>query len=232
MKKWNKWRFSLLVIGSLLVMTLGAYFWGFQTATALEYRWLGRETPVLWTTPLPLVNGQASQTEGAKLSHLGFEFEVPWSDLEKSRHEQNIGIFVFRSGIGISLFTPSAILPGISSNPHVQDAMRQMFGEEVTASEYALLKAKLEANPGQMKPWMPRGKAIRLATLLNMKAATLPGGDTGIFRVGHGNWRGFSLMILPKSQRKLCWTCLTITTSTPRLLSACNTSRAASLSPM
>jgi hypothetical protein len=38
-----------------------------------------------------------SQTEGSKLSHVGFEFEVPWNDLdaESITKRDNIAVFIF-----------------------------------------------------------------------------------------------------------------------------------------
>src|SRR5260370_11222581 len=184
-----------IAVGSLLFGIL-VYLWGFQTLVALKYRHSAKENHILWETPKPLPQTDASQTKGVKLSSGVLEFEVPWSDLDTSRvvTEHNFAVFVFRSGIGISFFGPTQGLlsePKFLSEPKLREGFRSVFGSEAAQSNFALLKAELEATPAQIKPWTRRHKAVQTCVLLNLKASTLRGGETGVFTIQQNGWRGF-----------------------------------------
>ena len=78
-------RWSRILIGcGVGVVAIFAYlrFFGCQTAMAVQARYWGWEYPRLWTVPVELADQSISKSPGRKLSYLGYEFEVPWDDLD------------------------------------------------------------------------------------------------------------------------------------------------------
>jgi hypothetical protein len=45
-----------MVTGSIAFLLVVAYLWGFQTIMALEFTYIAKKTPILWTTTQPLRN--------------------------------------------------------------------------------------------------------------------------------------------------------------------------------
>ena len=116
--------------------------------------------------------------------------------LFRSKRVNNIAVFIFHSGIGISFFGP-ALSPMTDANAQPQSAaikegLKRILGEDATRSDYALRNAVLEATPQKLKPWIPRIRAIQLATLLSIKGSVESiHGQTGIFRIAANDWKGF-----------------------------------------
>src|SRR2546429_1773968 len=62
-------------------------FFGFQTLIALEARYLARKAPVVRVAPAQLRDFSISRSPGRKLSYFGYEFEVPWNDVDEAKSE-------------------------------------------------------------------------------------------------------------------------------------------------
>jgi len=137
--------------------------------------------------PTELKDVSTSRASGRKLSYFGYEFEVPWSDLDESQtqasEEPNLDTawFCFRSGL--KLFV--VITP-----------------RKAVAPDYALLKSVYEVTPDQIRYWsLIEGWGYRDARLLLFKSAMLhdighPGrgsnpAETGIFNLRSAGYRGF-----------------------------------------
>src|SRR2546429_6773060 len=71
----------------VVVLVCVAYLWffGFQTLIALEARYLARKAPVVRVAPAQLRDFSISRSPGRKLSYFGYEFEVPWNDVDEAK---------------------------------------------------------------------------------------------------------------------------------------------------
>ena len=69
--------------------------------------------------------------------------------------------------------------------------LRQLFGSDVTRTDYIFRRTMLEMTPSQMKPWTSQRDAIRGSFLLLLKGISAVGGETGIFSVSANGWKGF-----------------------------------------
>jgi hypothetical protein len=67
---------------------LFAYLWFFGTQTffALEALNVARKLPFVKRTPVVLSDVAVSQESGMNLSYFGYDFEVPWTDLEQGKN--------------------------------------------------------------------------------------------------------------------------------------------------
>jgi len=133
-----------------------------------------------------------------KLSHAGFEFEVPWTDLDrkKSKFVKNIAIYSFDSGRVLEFFGPGPDKEGLLSTAEkgiggAAGGLRTLFGEQATKSDYAFRRTLLEQTPDELKPWMNQREAVRVSMLLMIKGIASVGGDTGLFKVEQHAWKGF-----------------------------------------
>lgn len=194
-----KFRFSrrlVTAIGTIIFLLTVGYFFGFQTVLCLQQRFQARKFPILRLSPRSPTSVARSEAEGIKLSYVGFTFEVPWKDLDdqQSRKLNNIAVFHFRSGKTVTFFGPSAnnedLLESVEKH-FGENAALQLFGAEATKSNYAFEKTMLELTPDRLKPWMSQREAVGTSMLLTIKAVSSFGGETGLFRVNGGSWRGF-----------------------------------------
>jgi hypothetical protein len=196
----RRFRFSRLffaIIGGIAFLLLAAYGWGVQTICWWKYREYAKTVPVLKLTPQEPPGTQFNPAQGMKLSHAGFEFEVPWTDLDrqKSKIVGNIAIYNFDSGRVLEFFGPGPDKEGLLSatEKSIGDTgrLRTLFGEEATKSDYAFRRTLLEQTPAKLKPWMNQREAIRVCMLLMIKGVASVGGETGLFKVEQHGWKGF-----------------------------------------
>lgn len=189
-----------IVAGTIVLLLVTGYLWGFQTMIWWEYRHgFEKKAPILNLTPRGLPNTSASSSEGMELSHAGVEFQVPWTDLdkEKSKIIGNAEIFMFRSGRVLTIFGPNSpregLLLTIEKQMGDQDHhnLRKLFGPEATGTDYAFRKTLLEETPASLRPWMSQREAYRSSFLLMFKAISSVGGETGLFSVQANGWKGF-----------------------------------------
>jgi hypothetical protein len=189
----------LIGLGAAVVVC-GSYLWffGAQTLLTLEARNIARQTPVVKKDPVELPDLSISRPLGKKLSYFGYEFEVPWDDVDEAKSQiigGNKAIIPFRSGNVLSVWSgsPHDFVNGVLSSGKIdRDTFRQIYGDKVLQSDYLFHRIMLETTPDQITPFIPRGQAISRSMLLLMKGISAPrGADSGIFLVRTGDFSGF-----------------------------------------
>jgi len=183
---------------ALLVSVIYLWFFGFQTVIALEVRYLARKTPLERMAPAQLTDLSISQSPGRKLSYFGYEFEVPWADMDDAKSKMvgdNKAMIVFQSGNSLSVWhgSPRAFVNSVLSNDKIDpNILRRMYGDEALQSDYALYRTILETTPDKITPFMSQKDAASQAILLIVKGTILPRGtESGIFAVRAGEFSGF-----------------------------------------
>jgi hypothetical protein len=163
-----------------------------------QYKGFSKSAPILKLTPQDSPSVSANPAKGMKLSHAGFEFEVPWADLDsqKSKFVKNIAIYRFDSGRVLEFFGPSPDHEDLLSTVEKsfgdkKGTLRSLFGEQATKSDYAFRRTLLEQTPDELKPWMNQREAYRVSMLLMIKGVASVGGETGLFIVERQGWKGF-----------------------------------------
>jgi hypothetical protein len=135
---------------------------------------------------------------GLKLAAYGYEFEVPWGDIdnEKTRSGDFVTIYYFRSGPFLMFTNPekAANARGIFlADDEKRSVAMQMWGDKTLESNFTLTRAMLETSPAQMSVFAPRPKIVGMGILLTLKIIPATGGETGIFAFDAPTIRGFQM---------------------------------------
>ena len=189
----------MIGLGILTVLCI-AYIWffGLQTFYVWEIRKLARTNPLMWTTPVALTDQSISQAPDQKFSYFGYDFEVPWDDVDPVKTRvvaDDKAIVVFRSGNAVSFWTADAY--GLLSMVALQGKMdqndlQQMFGKEAARSNLDFARAVLDMTPGRFSPFIPKMQAIQQGSLFMMKVAIMrSSASSGIFSVATKEFNGF-----------------------------------------
>ena len=189
----------LIVLGiAVLVSVIYLWFFGFQTVIALGVRQLARKTPLVGMAPAQLTDLSISRSPGRKLSYFGYEFEVPWNDMDEAKSSiiaDNKAMIAFQSGNSLSVWhgSPRAFVNSVLSNDKIDPStLRRMYGDEALQSDYALYRTLLETTPDKFTPFISQTNAASRAILLIVKGTILPRGtESGIFAVNAGEFSGF-----------------------------------------
>jgi hypothetical protein len=193
----NKWK-RILTLLAILVIVGGTYLWffGVQTASALMVRYQCRKLPDVAKTPLSLSDLSISSVEHKSVSYFGYEFELPWDDVdeEKDKTGKTIHVTSFHSGnaFWFSTFPPKDFVNGVikTGNLDPQD-LKQLYGEDAIESDYAFHEKMLAVTPSEITPFISRRQAISRQTLLIIKAISMPKASSGIFSVQTKDFKGF-----------------------------------------
>jgi len=209
-KKFGFSRVFLGVIGSIVFLLFAVYGWGLQTMVWWQYKGFSKKAPILKLTPRNPPMASLNTAQGMKLSYAGFEFEVPWADLDgqKSKFVKSIAVYAFNSGRVVEFFGPSQnhkdlLATAEESMADKHGNLRRLFGEEATKSNYIFHKTMLERTPEELKPWMNQREAYRVSLLLLLKGGSSVGGETGLFDVEKLGWKGFQFDDPDKKPKKV-----------------------------
>jgi hypothetical protein len=174
----------------------GAYLWffWFQTLMILKARYSYRNMPIVSMTPTELRDHRVTSDSGTRLSAFGYDFEVPWQDLDTNEVQRKaMMLFPFRTGLDI--------LVGHGSTHDLVDTLmggtktdlahfRAAYGDEAAYSDYKFLSLALNTTPNQVSLFDSKADVVRKSTLLIYKAIIVPG-DSGIFKVKTPEFSGF-----------------------------------------
>lgn len=193
----SKSRRVLLIFGIAAVLCL-AYLWFFGVATmfALEARYVAWKIPMVKKTPVELPDQSIAQGAGGKLDYFGYEFEVPWEmDEAKSKKVGDMQLVAFRSGntLLVSRIAPKEFVNDfLSTGKGGPAGMKALYGDDVFESDYLLKERIFETTPDKVGLFTPRKEAVGSAMLLLIKGIMIPsGGESGVYRIRTGDFRGF-----------------------------------------
>lgn len=193
-KRQRRW-----LVRANVVLVAGFCVWHFGVAAlfVVETRYVGWKFPSVQKAPVELTDLSISQAAGRKLSYFGYEFEVPWDDLDEGKMKQvgKMQLIAFRSGNAMlfSRIAPKEFVQTFLTGTKIDaDNLRKLCGEEALQSDYSLHRLILEATPRQITLLSRREDAARSAMLLVIKGVMIPrGGESGIFRVRNEKFQGF-----------------------------------------
>jgi hypothetical protein len=192
-----RWARVVLAAGTG-VIAVGIYlsYFGMQTVSALVVRYQYRKVPEAKEVPAPLADSSISDVPHAKVSYFGYEFELPWDDIDeqKSKTTGPIHLTAFRSGnaFWFSTFPPKNFVRLIMNEGNLDEReFRQLYGDEAFESDYGFHKKMLQTTPTDITPFVSRREAAGEMILLLFKATSMPKADSGIFSIQAPGFEGF-----------------------------------------
>ena len=193
----SKWKRTLLGLG-IAVILVGVYCWlfGFQTVSALVVRYEYRKLPDTAKTPVALADLSISSVPHKKVTYLGYEFELPWDDVDESKDKTTgqIHVGVFRSGnaFWFSTFPPKSFVNEVMKTAKLDpDGFRGLYGDAAFESDYGFHRTMLQMTPSEITPFASRRQDAAGAMLLLFKAISMPKADSGIFSIQTPGFQGF-----------------------------------------
>jgi hypothetical protein len=190
----RKWGGILVALG--VVFCVGTYLWffWFQTLMVIQTRYSYRHIPIASMTPVELGDHTVASGTGTKLSCFGYEFEVPWQDVDTDNIQRKAMVLVpFRSGLEILVghgSTHDLVDTVIESTKITPQHFRAAYGDGAARSDYGFLSLALNATPAKVRLFASKEDVVRQSTLVLVKAIIVPG-DSGIFEVQANEFRGF-----------------------------------------
>jgi hypothetical protein len=180
----------------LLIAFSAVVYWGPQVTTYVHWR---RMAWARWwiETPRPTDTTEASTAPGTKLSYFGYQFEVPWSEVEKVSNDGHSVNVQFRTGQYITFSNP---------NYFQQDIMSQAASEGPTkfqktwivvindGSKYEHLSLALSMTPSKLRPFSSHEDFARDQLYLLTKGVLLEhSGATKLLAIQTTGFKGFEI---------------------------------------
>ncbi|HEX4783973.1 MAG TPA: hypothetical protein VH350_06495 [Candidatus Sulfotelmatobacter sp.] len=183
---------GVLFAGGYWVAPIALSFYAAKTAPA-----------AVNVVPTELNDRSVSQAAGLRLSYVGYDFEVPWSDLDQTQTklypqdsaEKNEAVLTFRSGLKVTIIAVPArqFVRDFSSDfnvgPHI---VNTSFGRGGVASDYVVASNIYNFSPATMHYWSLSPQVhYREDVMLSMKSLLPGAAEHGIFNLQNAGYRGF-----------------------------------------
>ncbi len=194
-------RILITVVVTLAVVFAGGYW---IAPVALSFYAARKALPVARIVPTELKDKSVSDAPGAKLSYFGYEFEIPWDDLDATQTKlypenkpEKIRVDLhFRSGLRLWV-------TALPAHEWINDpdgairgaviAVASAFGKEAVRSDYSFVKSVYEFTPEKMHYWAvsPGIHYSEQGVLIIKSIMPLESADTGIFNLQTQSYQGF-----------------------------------------
>lgn len=190
-----------------VVLTLAIVFAGIYYLSPIAFSFYGsaKAIPITRIVPTDLKDLSVNSSPGTKLSYLGYEFEVPWSDLDESqtvlipkdRPEKSRVIFTFQSGLRLmaTKCPPHEMADELMRKDFrmTPPAFSAVFGTKAVDSDYEFTKRVLEFSPDKMHHWSLRPAIHAREEVLLLTKSIIPSraARSGIFNIHNGNYKGY-----------------------------------------
>jgi hypothetical protein len=188
----------VVIVALTLAVIAAIVYW--VLPIAISIRMAKTAPPIARLVPHELSDSSLPSAPGQKTSYFGYEFEVPWTDLDPTqtksypKDKPNKVVLVFHSGLRLSFTAAPARgwINGLVFDSSPQ-AFQAMFGVDATRSDYAFLKRLYEFTPDKMNCWsLSPWVHVRQGMLLTIKSSSLLSwAKGGIFSIENREYKGF-----------------------------------------
>lgn len=199
---WKRLRriFGAVVIA--LVVIVASVF--YLAPVALSFYAARKAVPITRVVPGELKTRTISQAKGVRLSYVGYDFEVPWNDLDQSKTllypkdkpAKTRAVLVFRSGLRVMV---TSLRPRESAETWETEFqvpaqnVEAIFGPGSSTSDYIFTRSVYSFTPDHMHHWSVTPPVYARETVLLIAKSLMPSrpAGCGIFNVQTGDYRGF-----------------------------------------
>jgi len=195
---------KLLRIVVIAVVTFAVIAAGVQWVAPIVFSmWAARKLPKnAGLVPQDLHDLSISEAGGRRFAYFGYEFEVPWNDLDEAQtkltpKEKPCRVLLsFRSGLRLMVTAvppkewANSLPADFKTSPQVIEAV---FGHEAMQSDYGFVRRLYEFTPAKMHRWsFSPAVHYREGFVLMVKSVALsPWADSGIFHIQNQSFKGF-----------------------------------------
>ena len=195
-------RRTLVTLVVALTVIFIAIYW--IAPVALSFYSSKRALPITRVVPSDLSDTSISLAAGTKLLCGGYEFEVPWSDIDESKTElfpkdkpdKTMGRFRFHSGLQLVVLTSAPhtfydqYTKEIKMSP---EAFAAAFGDRAVRSDYEFMKRVFTFSPDRIPHWSTTSAIQSRVMVLLLTKSIVPvrSAQTGIFNLSNATYKGF-----------------------------------------
>ena len=158
-------------------------------------RWKTRAKPELWIVPTPLADVSIEQNAGRNFIFYGYQFEVPRTDVNREEHLRNMELVYFSNNLVMMLHDPAQSVKQLKEltgeGTKNEAALKRLFGEEATRSNYALRSKILNLTPRDLHLSFSRQKMVSSSVLLALKPMWAGAPQNGLYSFQTKWLRGF-----------------------------------------
>ncbi len=192
--------FGAIVIALVLIIASVFYL----APVVLSFYAARKAVPVTRVVPKELPDRTISQAKAVRLSYVGYDFEVPWNDLDESKTllypkdnpAKTRAVLVFRSGLRVMV---TSLRPGESAETWETEFkvpaqnIETIFGPGSSTSDYIFTRSVYSFSPDKMHHWSVTPPVYARETVLLIAKSLMPSrpARSGIFNVQTGEYRGF-----------------------------------------
>jgi hypothetical protein len=174
-----KQRVAAGVVGSVLLVMLLVLFivYALPVYGVFRTRWLVRNQPEMWIVPTPLPNAAPEASKGLTFSYYGYEFKVPWSQLEQERKGKSMTFLIFANGSVVVIHDPAQQVQALEVMKDTEErpgsTAKDIFGDNATRSNYAFQSKILYLTPGDLRLSWSRREMVAKSVLILLKPVYL-----------------------------------------------------------
>jgi len=169
-------------------------FFGVQTVAVVFLKKQAVTMPEMSLVPAQLNVVSPTGMPGRRFSYFGYEFELPWLEVEEEVSESSVRI-LSASGKFVLFYDPTQqfdlLEETVMPNPGARDEFVAQFG----SMGYEFYKRVFNATPDQLSIFMSRRECVEVTMRLAMKSMVILTSDSGsgLYAFEHGELRGFQL---------------------------------------
>ncbi|MBI2682030.1 MAG: hypothetical protein HYX26_02225 [Acidobacteriales bacterium] len=127
--------------------------------------------------PLPSVRYEVTDTAAKKLTYYGYDFDVAWTEIKQERKYKAITVLNFSGGGFVIFQDPAQSVKALQvmSIPaqYRGTSLEDLFGPEVTRSNFAFQSAVLNTTPADVGLFSSRQKMVRNSIFLVFKSVVV-----------------------------------------------------------
>lgn len=192
----------LLALAIILAVVFVTMHW--IVPVALSFYAAHKAPAIARVVPIDLKDHTISTITGKSLSYLGYQFEVPWTDVDETQTklyptDKPVKTMVdlrFRSGLRLlmSSIPPRSLVNDLPKNMNVTpQAIESAFGRETMKSDYSFVKTVYDFTPDKMNHWSFGGSGMNRDESLLIFKSIIPAksAETGIFNLQSPGYQGF-----------------------------------------
>lgn len=194
-----------ILITIVLTLAVGFILIYYVSPIALSFYGSSKALPITRVVPADLKDLSIDSAAATKLSYLGYEFEIPWNDLDESqtvlipkdKPDKYKVILNFRSGLRVMAskcppreMADELIRQDVKMTP---SAFAAVFGPKAVDSDYEFIKRVLEFSPDRMHHWAlgPPVHAREQVLLILKSIVPINAAETGIFNIRNAGYQGY-----------------------------------------